>query len=180
MHEHTVFITASAVIVICTGIQETQYNHIKLLYHDFPTQSSAWWTAPSVFSSNSSVSVIVFSCCFRVKSGLILIRISPDQHFLKQLSFTWFSINHVLVSNLIIRIFCYFHCSSASLQNIFISQSLYVWIIYISSCVMLSVKSRLKSLNRIMRKQASKFDFYHSFHYNFNLWHDLTQSILKI
>ncbi len=40
-------------------------------------------------------------------SGLVLIRItavvSPDQHFLKQLSFTWFSINHVLVSNLIIR-----------------------------------------------------------------------------
>ncbi len=29
--------------------------------------------------------------------------VSPDQHFLKQLSFTWFSINHVLVSNLIIR-----------------------------------------------------------------------------
>ncbi len=38
--------------------------------------------------------------------------------------------------------------------------------------VTLSVKSRLKSQNLIMRKQASKFDF--------NLWHDLTQSILKI
>ncbi len=38
----------------------------------------------------------------------------------------------------------------------------------------LSVKSRLKSQNRIMRKQASKFDFNHIFHYNFNLWHDLT------
>ncbi len=46
--------------------------------------------------------------------------------------------------------------------------------------VTLSVKSRLKSKNLIMRKQAPKCDFYHSFHYNFKLWHDYTQSILKI
>ncbi len=45
--------------------------------------------------------------------------ISPDEHLLKQLSFTWFSINHVLVSDLIIRIFWgAFITSSAS----------YVWI----------------------------------------------------
>ncbi len=35
----------------------------------------------------------------------ITVVIFPDEHLLKQLSFTWFSINHVLVSNLIIRIF---------------------------------------------------------------------------
>ncbi len=54
-----------------------------------------------LFIQLSSFSVIVET------SGLVLIRItavvSPDEHFLKQLSFTWFSINHVLVSNLIIR-----------------------------------------------------------------------------
>ncbi len=48
-------------------------------------------------SSKSSFSVV------EVKSGVVLIRItavvSPDEH-----SFTWFSINHVSVSNLIIRI----------------------------------------------------------------------------
>ncbi len=35
--------------------------------------------------------------------------------------------------------------------------------------VTLSVKSRLKSQNLIMRLQATRLDFKHSFHYNFNI-----------
>lgn len=42
------------------------------------------------------------------------------------------------------------------------------------------VKTRLKSQNLIMRFWALKFDFRHSFHNDFNLWHGLTQTLFKI
>ncbi len=51
----------------------------------------------------------VFFCQIWTDFDQVNVRITavifPDEHLLKQLSFTWFSINHVLVSNLIISIF---------------------------------------------------------------------------
>ncbi len=38
------------------------------------------------------------------------------------------------------------------------------------------IQAKVSKSNEI----TSKVDFYHSFPYNFNLWHDITQSILKI
>ncbi len=69
----------------------------------------------------------------------------------------------------------------AFVSNIYIYLCMYVCMyvytythIHTHTHVTLSVKSRLKSKNLIMRKQASKFDFYDSFYYNFKLWHDYT------
>ncbi len=71
------------------------------------------WTCRTQSSKSSFSVMFSFSSCFMSQiltdfdqvNIRITVVIFPDEHLLKQLSFTWFSINHVLVSNLIIRIF---------------------------------------------------------------------------
>ncbi len=118
----------------------------------------------SFLSSKSSFSLIIqtsiFSCCFSCQISTdfsqVNVRITavifPDEHLLKQLSFTWFSINHVLQKSVRLKsdhqdilrsvygmIFTRLPNISHLLRNayFFISAldciGLYVWIISISS-----------------------------------------------
>ncbi len=65
--------------------------------------------------------------------------------------------NYFIYVLIILLIFNVLNISQAT----YIIATIWCYIQYIQTYVTLSVKSRLKSQNLIMRKQASDFDFYH-------------------